>query len=77
MISQKRLGKGIIYLKIKFTQPNTISAFFRYFFYTNKTFANNLLRVFKTANIIFINYYNRHIRQWQKIIKKGEKTIVG
>ena len=32
--------------------------------------ANNLFRIFKVADIVFINYYNKHIRQWRKDNKK-------
>ena len=38
-------------------------------------FVNNLFRVFKVVDIIFINHYNRHIRQWRKDNKKKGKRL--
>ena len=40
-------------------------------------FINNLFRVFEAADIVFINYYNRYIRQWRKNNKKkGERLYI-
>ena len=38
-------------------------------------FANNLFYVFKAADIVFINYYNRHIGQWRKDNEKKGKRL--
>ena len=52
-----------------------MGVFLRRFFYIDKIFANNLLRVFKAADIVFINYYNKHIGQWRKDNKKKGKRL--